>query len=137
MAAEPRGRLGNKYFAGLTPKEVHIDPAIEFDASGTVKGNREQLLVNDINTWSLRPSGHTAIPNFWIAGDYLKTFTDLPCMEAANEGARRAVNALLAKLGKTGLCTLWQLPEPASLALPRAFDKVLFDAGLPWALSPF
>jgi len=41
------------------------------------------------------------IPNLFLASDYVKTNTDVACMEAANEAARRAVNALLDREGSS------------------------------------
>ena len=54
--------------------------------------NAEPLLVNLVNTWALRPEATTAIPNLFLASDYVRTHTDLATMEGANEAARRAVN---------------------------------------------
>ena len=55
----------------------------------------EPLFVNLIDTWKLRPEATTAIPNLFLASDYVRTYTDLATMEGANEAARRAVNGLL------------------------------------------
>jgi hypothetical protein len=57
--------------------------------------NVEPLLINGIGTWDLRPDARTGIQNMFLAGDYVRTETDLACMEGANEAGRRAVNALL------------------------------------------
>ena len=59
--------------------------------------NLEPLLVNLVNTWALRPEATTAIPNLFLASDYVRTYTDLATMEGANEAARRAVNGLLGR----------------------------------------
>lgn len=57
--------------------------------------NVEPLLINGVGTWDLRPDARTGIQNMFLAGDYVRTETDLACMEGANEAGRRAVNALL------------------------------------------
>ena len=73
-----------------------LDPDIQRDAAdpGQLK-NAEPLLVNLVDTWKLRPDAVTAIPNLFLASDYVRTDTDLATMEGANEAARRAVNGLL------------------------------------------
>ena len=71
--------------------DLDVDPLLRADA--------EPLFVNLVDTWRLRPRAVTAIPNLFLASDYVQTFTDLATMEAANEAARRAVNGILAALG--------------------------------------
>lgn len=95
--------------------------------------NGEPLLVNLVNTWSLRPDAHTQIPNLFLASDYVRTNTDLATMEAANEAARRAVNSLLDAAGsKAPYCQIWDLQEPTILFLHRWADKIRYRKGLPW-----
>ena len=71
--------------------DLDVDPLFRADA--------EPLFVNLVDTWRLRPRAVTAIPNLFLASDYVQTFTDLATMEAANEAARRAVNGILADSG--------------------------------------
>jgi uncharacterized protein with NAD-binding domain and iron-sulfur cluster len=95
--------------------------------------NEEPLLVNKVNTWALRPEAYTGVPNFFLASDYVRTYTDLATMEGANEAARRAVNAILETSGiDKPLCKIWQLHEPDLLAVYRWYDKRRFKKGLPW-----
>jgi geranylgeranyl pyrophosphate synthase/uncharacterized protein with NAD-binding domain and iron-sulfur cluster len=95
--------------------------------------NVEPLLVNLVNTWALRPEATTAIPNLFLASDYVRTNTDLATMEGANEAARRAVNGLLDVVGYEGpRCDLWSLYEPEILAPWRLYDAARYKAGLPW-----
>lgn len=61
--------------------------------------NAEPLLVNRPGSHPMRPAATTAVPNLFLAGDYVKTETDLASMEGANEAARRAVNGILAEVG--------------------------------------
>ena len=102
----------------------------------TIPGRREDvepLLVNNANTWRLRPDAATAIPNFALASDYVRTHTDLATMEGANEAARRAVNAILDRSGsQAARCQIWNLHEPEALAPLRAYDRARYAAGLPW-----
>lgn len=97
--------------------------------------NYEPLLVNLVNTWSKRPAAYTAIPNLFLASDYVKTYTDLATMEGANEAARRAVNSILDKTGeKYTPANVWNLHEPALLAYYKWLDKRRFKKGLPWKM---
>lgn len=95
--------------------------------------NREPLLVNRVNTWSLRPEPYTHIGNLFLASDYVKTNTDLATMEGANEAARKAVNAIIQASGlNKKMCKIWDLHEPFILAPFRRADKKRYDKGLPW-----
>lgn len=95
--------------------------------------NKEPLLVNKVNTWALRPDATTAIPNFFLAADYVRTNTDLATMEGANEAARRAVNGIvLASGADVPLCDVWDLHEPLVLKPLRWLDQRRYRRGLPW-----
>lgn len=95
--------------------------------------NAEPLLVNLLDTWKLRPDATTAIPNLFLASDYVRTHTDLATMEGANEAARRAVNGLLDAVKFTGpRCEVWPLQAPEVLAPWRLHDAARYRAGLPW-----
>ena len=74
----------------------------------------------------------TRIPNFFLAADFVRTYTDLATMEGANEAARRAVNGILDATGsRAQRCRLWKLHEPAVLAPFRALDRLLWLLRLP------
>lgn len=93
----------------------------------------EPLFINTTNSWEKRPSVTIGVPNMLLASDYIRTYTDVACMEAANEAARRAVNALLQMTGsRAPECTLWPLHEPDIFAPFRWHDKHRFEKGLPW-----
>ena len=116
-----------------------LDPGlIDADADANrftsrVDTNLEPLLVNYVDTWRLRPEAVTRIPNFFLASDYVRTFTDLATMEAANEAARRAVNGLLNTCGSSEeRCEIWNLHEPEVFLPLRAYDRTRYRKGLPW-----
>ena len=114
-----------------------LDPAIQMldhpQHDGNTMINRTPLLVNLVNSWSLRPEAHTRINNLFLASDYVRTFTDLATMEGANEAARRAVNSLLdVDDSNAPLCKIWNLHEPDILAPLRWWDKKRFAKGLPY-----
>jgi uncharacterized protein with NAD-binding domain and iron-sulfur cluster len=95
--------------------------------------NAEPLLVNYYDTWRVRPTVETALPNLFLASDYVRTFTDIATMEAANEAARRAVNAVIAATrAPVDACPVWNLHEPEIFAPFRARDRERYVAGLPW-----
>ena len=111
-----------------------IDSDIDRDPSDPARlANSEPLLVNETDTWRLRPEAVTAIPNFFLASDYVRTHTDLATMEAANEAARRAVNGILDADGYGGArCQIWPLHEPLALAPLRLHDAARYANGEPW-----
>jgi geranylgeranyl pyrophosphate synthase/uncharacterized protein with NAD-binding domain and iron-sulfur cluster len=121
----------------LRDEDLHswfLDPDIAIDPTrpGFLQ-NAEPLLVNLIDTWALRPEVTTAIPNLFLASDYVRTHTDLATMEGANEAARRAVNGLLDAVKYDGpRCDIWPLHEPEVLAPWRLHDAARYEAGLPW-----
>jgi uncharacterized protein with NAD-binding domain and iron-sulfur cluster len=110
--------------------DVHLDPAITFGPQGV--DNEEPLLVNTVGSWYDRPEAVTAIPNFFLAGDFVRTYTDLATMESANESARRAVNGVLrATRSRKPPCALWRLSEPIIYAPARVLDDLRYTFGLP------
>lgn len=122
----------------LSDAQLHswfLDPDIA-DADPTTpraETNAEPLLVNYVDTWRLRPEAVTRIPNFFLASDYVRTYTDLATMEAANEAARRAVNGVLrASRVDARSCEIWNLQEPEAFLPMRAYDRIRFRKGLPW-----
>ncbi|WP_299488452.1 FAD-dependent oxidoreductase [Acaryochloris sp. IP29b_bin.137] len=109
-----------------------LDPAI-YLVEGEGDTNEEPLLVNLINTWAKRPEAVTAIPNLFLASDYVRTYTDLATMEGANEAARRAVNGIIAAAqADVPQCKLWKLHEQEIFEPWRVIDRIRFHQGLPW-----
>ena len=97
------------------------------------RNNAEPLLVNEVNTWKLRPNASINISNLFLASDYVRTNTDLATMEGANEAARRAVNAIIGASGRAlRPCKIWELHEPEIFAPLRWRDSVRYRQGLPW-----
>jgi uncharacterized protein with NAD-binding domain and iron-sulfur cluster len=113
---------------GIDDRDADADPA-----TPRVDTNLEPLLVNYVDTWRLRPEAVTRIGNFFLASDYVRTFTDLATMEAANEAARRAVNGILSAAGSDApACEIWNLHEPEIFLPLRAHDRVRYRKGLGW-----
>lgn len=118
----------------LKDEQLHsfsLDPSLSRHAGTTA--NEEPLLVNLVDTWKLRPEAVSRIPNLFLASDYVRTYTDLATMEAANEAARRAVNGILDAAGAGApRCGVWQLHEPEIFAPWRELDFIRYSQGLPW-----
>jgi uncharacterized protein with NAD-binding domain and iron-sulfur cluster len=118
----------------LNDEQLHsfsLDPSLSRHAGTTA--NEEPLLVNLVDTWKLRPEAVSKIPNLFLASDYVRTYTDLATMEAANEAARRAVNGILDAAGSGApRCGVWQLHEPEIFAPWRELDFIRYSQGLPW-----
>jgi hypothetical protein len=119
----------------LKDEQLHsfsLDPSLSRHQDTTA--NEEPLLVNLVDTWKLRPEAASKIPNLFLASDYVRTYTDLATMEAANEAARRAVNGILAAAGYAAkdYCGVWDLYEPEIFAPWRELDFIRFTQGLPW-----
>lgn len=112
-------------------KSWFLDPDIEFPNPGAAT-NAEPLLINTAGSLKYRPEAQIELENFFLASDYVRTYTDLACMEAANEAARRAVNCLLLACGSTASpAQLWPLEEPAFLQPLQEIDRIRLKLGLP------
>jgi len=108
-----------------------LDPDIRFPNPGTAT-NAEPLLINTAGSLKHRPEARTEAGNLFLAADYVRTYTDIACMEAANEAARRAVNAILDAAGSPAKrCTLWPLEEPEAFQPVKKLDRLRFSLGLP------
>lgn len=121
--------LGKATLAAANVHSWFLDPDIQFP-NPSAATNLEPLLVNTAGSWADRPEAVTRIPNFFLAADFVRTYTDLATMEAANEAARRAVNGILSATGSPApRCRIWKLHEPAVLAPFRTLDRVRWRLG--------
>ncbi|TMH31261.1 MAG: FAD-dependent oxidoreductase [Betaproteobacteria bacterium] len=108
-----------------------LDPDIQLPNPSTVT-NLEPLLINRVGSFAARPEAYTEIGNLFLAADYVRTHTDLATMEAANEAARRATNAILAVSGVAAPpCNLWEFDIPLAMRNAQRLDQVRFRMGLP------
>ncbi len=107
-----------------------LDPAI-VDVEEGVE-NRSPLLINTAGALKNRPPADTAISNLTIAGDYVRTNSDLASMESANEAGRRAANAILDRHGiAASRAQIWTLEEPAVFDPFKRQDRLRYRLGLP------
>jgi len=108
-----------------------LDPDVQFP-NPTAVTNLEPLLINTAGSLAYRPDAVTEIPNFFLASDYVKTYTDLATMEGANEAARRAVNGILERSGSNApRVPVWPFQEPEFFAPLIEYDRLRFRLGMP------
>lgn len=112
-----------------------LDPDIEFPNPGNA-ANAEPLMINTAGSLTLRPEAQVELENLFLASDYVRTYTDIACMEAANEAARRAVNCLLVETRSSAPpAALWPFEEPEFLQPFIEIDRIRFALGLPHQLA--
>jgi hypothetical protein len=153
--------------------DFHLDQNLQFARDG-LRANLVPFLVNNAGDWKNRPRCMPWVPGqskfaletprtdrfgVWQAphggyrvhaghvvfcGTYMRTFTRMTTMEAANESARHAVNAILSHMayathehGRVRIsgdyCDIWD-PEDHELddlAFFKRVDEMLFRAGKP------
>src|SRR3954454_5962330 len=114
----------------------HLDPAIAWSARHGQNRNDDPLLVNTIGSWFKRPTAATKVPNFFLAGDYVRTDVDLATMEGANESGRAAVNALLTSANSSAEpVRMFKLYVEPELEAAKAADAQLYRGRQPNALD--
>jgi uncharacterized protein with NAD-binding domain and iron-sulfur cluster len=156
------------------PLWYHVDDNLVFTRDrGALRSNRTPFLVNNAGDWERRPRCQPWVPgrpvvvdaprsdatDVWQAphggyrvhadkvvfcGTYMRTFTRMTTMEAANESARHAVNAILDHMAAKrtesdrspvagDYCDIWDPEEYEldDLGFFKRIDKLLFEAGKP------
>ena len=109
----------------------HLDADLDYGA-GLPPANPSRLLVHPPRSWDVRPEAASAIANLCLAGDYVRTYTDLASMEGACEAGRRAVNAILDRVGSTATrAAIWRLEEPEAFAPWKRLDEAMYRRGRP------
>ena len=105
----------------------HLDDDLEPQPGGGLV-SRAPLLVHPPGSWHDRPEAVTELPNLTLAADHVRTHTNIASMEGANEGARRAVNAILDRSEHAGArCAIWPLREPAIFDRAKQIDERMMD----------
>jgi 15-cis-phytoene desaturase len=99
-------------------------------ACGRVDRNAEPLYITTTGAWAARPDATTAIPNLFLAADYVRTTVDFASAEGADEAGRRAANGVLAAANSDQpRVRLWPRDEPRVLAPLRMLDHYRFVRG--------
>jgi uncharacterized protein with NAD-binding domain and iron-sulfur cluster len=114
----------------------NLDPGLVYGQRGGARANMDPLMISAVGTWSSRPAAATAIPNLFLAADYVQVSIDTATMEGANEAGKRASNALLAAADSpaspAAVNGLYQPPEWEPF---RRADEQAYAHGLPNALD--
>lgn len=106
------------------------DRFAELTECGRVDRNAEPLYITTIGAWAARPDATTAIPNLFLASDYVRTTVDFASAEGADEAGRRAANGVLAAANsEEPRVRLWPRAEPRILAPLRMLDHYRFVRG--------
>jgi len=128
---------------GPLPKPLcfHLDQNLERTSTGYT--NASPFFIARPGRFGERPGdldGYAVEHGIVLAGHHMKTYTRLPCMEAANESGRHAVNAILRHLIENGarnvayhgtFCDIWN-PEDRELddlSFFQELDERLFERG--------
>lgn len=129
--------------APLLPRYFAIDRNLIFAGpEASLSRNLTPFMVNaadQVRAFPEQPGEYEVhLGHFVFAGTYLKTRTRLVTMEAANESARHAVNAMIRHARAVGKDLGQQCPifdpedrEPEELELLRRIDAELLGRGLP------
>jgi len=100
------------------------------------RSDEDPLFISTPGAWAKRPGARTAIPNLFLASDYVRVDVDTASMEGANMAARMATNALLDAAGSSArraeVQQLYHWPEFDEL---RRADEVRYRAGQPNAFD--
>jgi uncharacterized protein with NAD-binding domain and iron-sulfur cluster len=112
-----------------------LDPAVRTVPGGV--DNDTPLFIQDPGEWANRPDSVTAIPNFFLAGEWVRTNINVTTMDGANQGGRQAANGVLdAADSSASRAKLWPLYVPPEFEPFRAIDLQRYRRGLPNALDP-
>ena len=127
---------GDEYLPDPILHSWFLDPAISRAGARGRPRNDEPLFINAVGSWDDRPEATTAIPNLFLAGDYVRTNIDLTSMEGANEAARAAVIGLLAAAGaQAEPVSTYSLYRPPELEPFKRLDAERYRRGLPHVLD--
>ncbi|HKE14720.1 MAG TPA: FAD-dependent oxidoreductase [Kofleriaceae bacterium] len=123
-----RAALRSRRGALLTDDDLvtwHLDDDLEARPGGGMR-SLTPLLVHPPGSWHERPEAVTRVPNLTLAGDHVRTHTNIASMEGANESARRAVNGILDRCDSAApRCAVWPLVEPALFDRAKQMDERL------------
>ena len=139
------GNRGGEFADCPEPVYWHLDDNLEHD--GTTYRNLSPFHIKPPGKWPSLPGelderGYSVEHGIAICGMFTKTYTRIPSMEAANESARHAVNAILrhSEYRTTNTpCDVWN-PEDREIedfAWLKEWDARLKDRGQPHFIEIF
>jgi len=119
--------LDDKNLAGFS-----LETSLSFN-NGLLQ-NGEPMFYSSPNSWEHSPNATTEFGNMFLCGDYVKAMSRVTpsSMEAANESARRAVNALIsAAKSPVKPSQIFAPPRNSDFAIPTLADAARYRLGLP------
>ncbi|MET9293222.1 FAD-dependent oxidoreductase [Streptomyces sp. NPDC003077] len=128
---------GRSYLPDGVLHSWHLDPAITETGTGEL-ANDDPYTLNDAGSWDLRPDAATAVPNLFLAADWVRAYSnvDFTSMETANEAGRRAANAVLEAAGSGARpARLFPAYRPPEFEAAKALDAARYRLGLPHVLD--
>jgi uncharacterized protein with NAD-binding domain and iron-sulfur cluster len=140
--AQIQAHLNKQGRAVLSDDMLHswfLDPAIRPLGGPGTPGvtNDTPLFIQDPGEWAKRPNSVTAIPNFFLAGDWVRTNINVTTMDGANQGGRQAANGVLAAAGSNAQpAQLWSLYVPPEYEPFRSIDRTRYQQRLPNMFDP-
>jgi hypothetical protein len=102
------------------------DDDVDYDRTHVQTNVGEELFVNQVGSWALRPKATCAIPNLFLAGDFCQTFIDVVTVEGAVVSGLVAAEALRRRR---------RIGSPIEIVRPDAYPAFL-PAMLAAALRP-
>jgi uncharacterized protein with NAD-binding domain and iron-sulfur cluster len=113
----------------------YLDPSLVQRRRGGLR-NEDPLFISTPGAWSRRPTTATAVPNLFLAADYVRVGVDTASMEGANDAGRQAANAILAAADSAAAPAAVQpLYQPPEWEPFRRADEEAWRLGLPNALD--
>jgi 15-cis-phytoene desaturase len=114
---------------------MHLDDEVRLGPTGVT--NTARLLVHPPGSRAARPEAIVpAVPNLFLASDYVRTSMDLASMEGANEAGRTAARGILRAAGvDDGRVAVLGYLELDRLAAMRRLDGWMHRAGLPHVMD--
>jgi uncharacterized protein with NAD-binding domain and iron-sulfur cluster len=113
---------------------AHLDDEVQVGPGGVT--NTGRLLVHPPGSWHQRPEATLAVPNLFLAADYVRTSVELASMEGANEAGRRAARGILSRLCVASRpVKLFAFDGLERFDLLKSVDRGLYGAGLPHLLD--
>lgn len=98
--------------------------------AGLYTRNAEPLYITTVGAWEGRPESVTAIPNFFLASDYVRTVMDFASAEGANEAGRKAANGVLhASNSDAPHVKIWPRDELDVFVPLQWIDRFRFEHG--------
>jgi uncharacterized protein with NAD-binding domain and iron-sulfur cluster len=125
---------GRSYLPDDVLHSWFVDPAVRDRSMPGGPRSDEPLFIETPGLWQHRPEAATAIPNLFLAADYVRNASplDAATMDGANAAARAAVNALLARAGaRAAAVPIYEPYTAPELVEAKRIDAQRYKRGQP------